>query len=297
MGADTSAGGLTQVLWGGLTVGCLYAVLLLGVLIVFQVSKSINFAYGQVGMVAALGGWYLASAAGLPIWSALIIGAAAAVLVNSAIDFVAIRRIPEGRPGLDLVVTLGLFLLLTAVMQQLVDANSHTFASLGSDTSTVVGGVVVSVNDVFVIALTLVLVTVAHLLLTRTSLGTSLRASAEDATIASAAGVNVLRLRTGVWAVAGLLAAVVGYLVASRLSVDAFYMTPILVKVFIAGMIGGLDRFLAPLLVAVLLGVYEAGAAFLLGASAGTPAVFLLIIVALAVMPRRFMNERSEVRA
>jgi|tagenome__1003787_1003787.scaffolds.fasta_scaffold20749116_2 branched-chain amino acid transport system permease protein len=288
---------LMQVIFSGLVTGCLYALVLLGVLIVFQVSKTMNFAYGQVGMVAALGAWTLYSRVGLPVWLSLVIGFAAAVAVNSLIDFAAIRRIPEGRPGMDLVVTLGIFLLLTAVMSQLVDANSHTFLSLGADTHTQVAGVVVSVNDGIVLALTAVAVLVARVLLTRTTLGTSLRASAEDAAIAESTGVNVRRLRTGTWAIAGLLAGAAGVLVASRLAVDPFYMTPVLIKAFIAGMIGGLERFGPPLAVAVLLGVYESCVIFVFGANAGTPAVFLLIIVALAVLPARLVNERGEVRA
>lgn len=288
---------LMQVVLSGLVTGCVYALVLLGVLIVFQVSKTMNFAYGQVGMVAALGAWTLYSRVGLPVWLSLVIGFAAAVAVNSLIDFAAIRRIPEGRPGMDLVVTLGIFLLLTAVMSQLVDANSHTFLSLGADTHTQVAGVVVSVNDGIVLALTAVAVLVARVLLTRTTLGTSLRASAEDAAIAESTGVNVRRLRTGTWAIAGLLAGAAGVLVASRLAVDPFYMTPVLIKAFIAGMIGGLERFGPPLAVAVLLGVYESCVIFVFGANAGTPAVFLLIIVALAVLPARLVNERGEVRA
>jgi len=289
--------GFVQVVVGGLTTGCLYAILLLGVLLVYQVSKSVNFAYGQIAMVAGLGSWYLYSSVGLPIWLGLLLGVLVAVALNSAIDRFAIRLIPEGRPGLDLVVTLGLFLLLAAGMQQIVDPNSHTFVALGADTFKKFSGVIISVNDALIIALAIVTVTVAKLLLSKTSLGTSLRACAEDAGIAAAAGINVRRLRTGTWAVAGFLAALVGYLVASRLSVDTTYMTPVLVKVFIAGMIGGLNRFGPPLIVAVLLGVYESLAVFLLGANAGTPAVFGLIIVALAVLPKRLVDERREVRA
>jgi branched-chain amino acid transport system permease protein len=288
---------LLQVIFSGLVTGCLYALVLLGVLIVFQVSKTMNFAYGQVGMVAALGAWTLYSQVGLPVWLSVVVGLIAAVVVNSLIDFGAIRRIPEGRPGMDLVVTLGIFLLLTAVMSQVVDANSHTFLSLGADTHTTVAGVVVSVNDGLVVVLTAVAVLIARLLLTRTTLGTSLRASAEDAGIAESTGVNVRRLRTGTWAIAGLLAAAAALLVASRLAVDPFYMTPVLIKAFIAGMIGGLERFGPPLAVAVLLGVYESCVIFVFGARAGTPAVFLLIIVALAVLPARLVNERREVRA
>lgn len=288
---------LFQILVSGFTIGCIYAILLLGVLLVFQVGKSVNFAYGQIAMIAGFAGWAFYAELGMPVWLALLASTGIAVGLNSAIDFVAIRRIPDGRHGIDVVVTLGIFLLLAAVMQQLIDANSHTFVALGADTQASIGGVLISVNDGVIVLVTVAVIAGAWLVLSRTSLGTSLRASAEDASIASSAGIDVKRLRTGVWAVAGLLAAFVGCMVASRLTVDAFYMTPVLIKVFLAGMIGGLDRFWLPLIAAVLLGVYESLAVYLLGSNAGPPAVFLLIIVFLGVMPRRFVTERVEVRA
>lgn len=287
---------LTQVLAGGVTQGCLYALMLLGVLLVFQVSKVMSFAYGQVGMVAALTAWAV-STSGVPVALALVLGTVLAVLLNSVIDVVAIRRIPSDRVGLDLVVTLGLFLLIAAAMQQLVDSNSHSFPALGADTQATVLGARISVNDAVVVGLAVVVVTAAWLVLSKTSLGTNLRACAEDADIAASTGINVRALRTGTWAVAGLLAAVVAVAVASRVAVDAFYMTSVLVKVFIAGMIGGLDRFWPPLLAAVGLGVYESLAVATFGADAGVPAVFLLIIAVLAVVPRRFVIDTSEARA
>jgi len=288
--------GLTQVLAGGITQGCLYALMLLGVLLVFQVSKVMSFAYGQVGMVAAFTAWAV-NAAGVPVVLALVLGALVAVLLNAAIDVVAIRHIPSDRVGLDLVVTLGLFLLIAAVMQQLIDSNSHSFPALGADTQATVLGARISVNDAVVVGLAVVVVTGAWLVLSRTSLGTNLRACAEDADIAASTGINVRALRTGTWAVAGLLASVVAVAVASRVAVDAFYMTSVLVKVFIAGMIGGLDRFWPPLLAAVGLGVYESLAVATFGADAGVPAVFLLIIAVLAVVPKRFVLDTSEARA
>lgn len=145
--------GFAQVVVGGLSTGCLYAILLLGVLLVYQVSKSVNFAYGQIAMVAGLGSWYLYSSVGLPIWLGLLLGVLVAVALNSGIDRFAIRLIPEGRPGLDLVVTLGLFLLLAAGMQQIVDPNSHTFVALGADTFTKFSGVIISANDGLIVAL------------------------------------------------------------------------------------------------------------------------------------------------
>ena len=147
------------------------------------------------------------------------------------------------------------------------------------------------------VALAIVVVVAAWLVLSRTSLGTNLRACAEDADIAASTGIDVRALRTGAWAVAGLLVAVVAVGFASRVAVDAFYMTAVFVKVLIAGMIGGLDRFWPPLIAAVGLGVYESLAVATFGADAGVPAVFLLIIAVLSVVPKRFIVDTSEARA
>lgn len=288
---------LGQLLLGGLTSGLLYALLLLGFLIVFQVSKTVNFAYGHVGMVGAFSAWLAWSSWALPLPIAIAFGVLLAVIVNSAIGIIVITKIPPDRPGLDLIVTLGIFLFLTAAMQLLIDAKAHAFPSLGGGSRVVIGGIVVNANDIAIIVLSLVVIGGVHLLFSRTTVGMALRASAESPAIAESAGVNVRMLRLGVWMVAGVIAAVVAVLVASRLSVDAFYMTPVLIKAFVAGMIGGMDRFFAPLAVAVGIGIYEALAIYFLGASAGTPAVFLLIIIALAVIPKRFTAARHEVRA
>ncbi len=287
---------LGQITVGGLATGAVYALLLLGVLLVFRVSRNINFAYGQIAMVAAFGSWYLYSTRGWPVVVAVLLATAVAVAFSMSIEL-AVRRIPEDRAGLDLVVTLGIFLLLTSVMQNLVDSNTHKFLPLGTDHRSVVGGVYINLNDIAVVVVALLAVVGAWWLMTRTSLGVSLRAAAESPAIAGSTGINVGLLRTATWAVAGVVAAVVGMLTASRLSVDAFYMTAVLIKVFIAGMIGGLDRFFAPLAAAFLLGLYEAWVSYFAGASAAVPAVFVLIIVVLALMPKRWAEERREVRA
>ena len=96
---------LGQITVGGLATGAVYALLLLGVLVVFQVSRNINFAYGQVGMVAAFGSWYLYSSRGWPVIVAVVAATALAVVLSAVIEL-AVRRIPDASSGLDLVVTL-----------------------------------------------------------------------------------------------------------------------------------------------------------------------------------------------
>jgi len=287
---------LIQVALSGLAIGSLYAIILVGVLIVFQVSKNINFAYGQIGMVAAFGSFYLYSAGGLPVWAALALATAAAVGLSALTDFLIIRRIAH-RQGLDFVVTLGELLLLTALAELLLGTSAQSYLPLLSDHAWIVGHVFINANDLLAIALGSICVGVSYFVLTRTTLGISLRASAEDSAIAQSVGISVPALRTGTWAVAGLLVSTAAMMFASRLSVSSFYMTPLVINVFIAGMIGGLERFWPPIGAAFFIALYQAFTTYLFGEAGGIPALFLLVIGVLTLVPKRFLDEHLESRA
>src|ERR1700722_274887 len=166
---------LAQVAISGLALGSLYAIALLGVLIVFQVSKNINFAYGQIGMAAAFGSYFLYTTARLPTWLAVVLGVIPAVALSAATDFFIIRRISH-RQSLDFVVTLGELLLLTALAELLLGTSAQSYLPLLSDVSWIVGGVFINANDVLAVALGVLCVGTAALVLTRTTLGISLRA-------------------------------------------------------------------------------------------------------------------------
>jgi branched-chain amino acid transport system permease protein len=287
---------LAQVALSGLALGSLYAVALLGVLIVFQVSKNINFAYGQIGMAAAFGSYYLYAVAHLPVWLAMLLGLVVAVALSALTDFFIIRRISH-RQGLDFVVTLGELLLLTSLAELLLGTSAQSYLPLLSDISWTYAGVFINANDLLAIGLGVVCVGAGAFVLTRTTLGISLRAAAEDPAIAQSVGISVPALRTGTWAVAGLLVGIAGMMFASRLSVSSFYMTPLIINVFIAGMIGGLERFWPPIAAAFFIALYQAIINYLFGEAGGVPALFLLVIGALSLIPKRFLDERFEARA
>ncbi len=285
-----------QVILGGLATGGLYSVLLLGVVLVFQVSKNVNFAYGQVGVIGAFVAYVLYTAEHWPLPLAVILGMAAAMLLAAATEFTLIRRIPN-RQGFDLVVTLGALLLLTAGTDVVFGSADRQYMPLFSDKSTIVNGVFVNASDLLSLGLGVLALIAGHFFVNRTGLGVSLRASAEDAAVARSVGIDVSNLRTAVWAVSGLLAAIAAMVVASRLVLDARYMTPIIINVFIAGMLGGLDRYWPPMLAAFGIALYNSLAGYFFGSDSATPALFILVLVVLIVAPRRFLEERYEARA
>jgi branched-chain amino acid transport system permease protein len=294
--ANINTATLIQVALSGLATGALYAIILLGVLIVYQVSKNINFAYGQIGLVAAFGSYWLYAEVGWPVWLAVISATIVAIVISALTDLVIIRRIAH-RQGLDFVVTLGELLLLTSLGELIFGTSARSYLKLMSDISWTVGGVFINANDLLAIALGVTFVIIGHIILRHTTLGISLRAAAEDADIAQSAGISVPALRTWTWGVSGLLVSIAAMMFASRLSVSSFYMTPLIINVFIAGMIGGLERYWPPIFAAFFVALYQAFAIYFFGEAGGVPALFLLVVAILTLMPKRFVDERNEARA
>jgi len=289
--------GAIEVTLSGLQTGALYALFLIGVLLVYQVSKMVNFSYGQLGMLAAFGSWWLYSQIRVPVPLAIGIGVAASIAAAWLTEVLVIRRIPQKRFGYDLVVSLGVLLLLTAGAELVFGTTSQTYLGLLSSHRLIVSGVFVNGNDILVLVVGIVASIVTKVVLDKTGAGLSLRASSENPPVARSVGINVTPLRSTIWAISGLFAAGSGILLASRLSVDPFYMTPFLVNTFIAGMIGGLDRYWPPVIAAFGLGIYDSWAIYILGPNGVTIAIFVLALIVLSVAPKRFVEERYESRA
>lgn len=290
--------GAVQITLAGLATGSVYALLLLGILIVFRVSRAVNFAQGQLGMIAAYGAYGIFAAEIMPIWLAIVTGLILAAVLSLLTDRIFIERLAKrgALGGQDLVVTLGIMLLLTAAAETFLGTQTKSFVPLGSDLQFGFRSVVLNANQIVVLVGTVVIL-IGFAVFLRTRPGVSMRASAMNPDLARSMGVNVSRVKAITWTVSGLLAGIVGVIIASRLSVDPYYMTPFLISAFVAGILGGLDRFAAPILIAFGLALYQNWSAFIFGSTAGTASLFILVIVLLAVLPKRFLDERREARA
>jgi branched-chain amino acid transport system permease protein len=285
-----------QVTLNGIASGGLYAVLLIGILLIYQLSRVINFAHGQFAMIAGLASYYLFNDVGLSIW----IGVFLSILVTAAIAFgaklltdVAAR---EG-DGYEFVLPLGIFLCLTALGQAFLHSGQASNYPRFTGKILQVDGTYIDVNVIITIAITLSMVGVVFYMLRRTAIGLQVRAIATDADVAAILGINTRRIKAGVWIGAGVAAAIAGVLIAVHVPVDAFYVTPFLINALIAGIFGGLHRILAPILVAFALGILESWVVYEFGAQYQDVVVFGLAIVILAVAPVRWFSESAEARA
>lgn len=291
-------GQIVNVVLSGLATGLSYGLLLAGILLVYQVSRVINFAYGEYGAVAALTTYYLADVRHMPLAVAIAGGLLVAMVLSGITELALIRPLGEvGRSGRDFLVSLGVLLLLTAGAQELFGVNPQSFPSLGENVTRKIAGVQIDLGQLIAMGVGIAAIIAVYLMIVRSDTGLRLRAVAERPDVSTSLGLNVYALRLFVWVLSGVLAGIGGMLFASQLSVDPFYMTNIIIVVFIAGMLGGLESYWLPIGCAVGLGLFESIVEYIFGANSGTPADFIAVMLIFAVLPKRAVGERETERA
>jgi branched-chain amino acid transport system permease protein len=315
-----------QQIVNALSAGSLYALMAVGLAMVFGILRLINFAHGDLMMIAAYVAVFCIGA-GLPLLVSLPIIIGATVLVGLLMERVAYRPI-RGSP--DVAVLLSSF----AVGQILQNGTLLTTRLAGKPQLVAfpspdllsgvvaIGAITIPKVNVASFVAGIVLLGLLSLFVTRTNLGLSMRAAAEDLPAARLVGINVNRVVATAFAIGAALAAVAGLLYSVQAGQVNPYMgfTPVL-KAFIAAVIGGFGSIAGAVVGGYVLGILEvlvtslAGIGDLLPAGSVSPEVraflhdwlpsglaswrdaivFIVLIVVLLVRPQGILGRRSQV--
>lgn len=304
----------------GLIVGSLYALAAVGLTLIYGIARVPHFAHGDVMMLAAYLAFFVMTGAVVgsrsgdvvfplhfgqlpgamdPIWQfsfgyglvlAVLVGAALAVPVLLVIDRIVYQPLHRRGSGTAIlaVASLGVAISLRGIMLLIWGATGRRYTS-GIRTTIELPGLPRIVADQFFIMLaSLFLATVAYVLLYRTKLGTAMRATADNASLARASGIDVAAVRRWTWIIGGGLTAVAGSLLAlqSQLSPELGFV--LLLPIFASAILGGIGSphgaFLGGLIVGVVgevavgLGVIAPGYK--------TAVIFAMLIAVILVRPR-----------
>ena len=231
-------------LGNGILLGAIIAITSLGLSLVFSVTKTLNFAHGDMVTVGGVLTVFLSSnAVGLPLW----LSAIAAVLFGAFLGFVldlALFR-PMRHKGVGgvtmLVTTIGLALIVRYVLLAFFGPQPGSLA-LPSQTVTSYFGLQLTPVSLYVIIVSLVILVLVALFLRRSTMGISMRAISSNRDLASASGVNVDRLTLVTWAFGGGLAAVGGVMLAFTQLVYWDMGTQLLLLMFAGIIVGGVGN-------------------------------------------------------
>jgi branched-chain amino acid transport system permease protein len=245
---------LAQNLIDALALGSLYALIALGVALVYTVMGMMNFAHGEFIMLSA---YALYVFAGLPFAAAVPIALLSGVLIAVLVERIAFRPVRGADLSAQLVTSLAVATVLQNLVTVSVDARAQsvsTPAALSEPTS--IGSVSVPNLEFLTVGLTALVLAALGWLLYRTRTGLAMRAAAEDFEMARLLGVPANRVIAVSFAVSGALAAVVGVLIVLQTGQvsPTMGLTPVLVG-FVAVVIGGFGRMSGAVLGGLLLGV------------------------------------------
>jgi len=249
---------LLQQLVNAVALGGTYALLALGLAIVFSVMGLINFAHGEL-MTATGYGIFFALAAGFPFTIALAIGIGLAVVLALSMERVAFRPVRRASPIIMLITSFAVSTILHILMQNLISARPKAIPMpdilAGAIT---LGSLQIGIIQVLSIAITAVSLVALMLFFRTTLLGIGMRAAAEDFDVARLMGINANRVIAMAFAISGLLAGIAGILwLFQRGSVDPLMGFVPVLKAFIAVVLGGMGSLVGAVAGGFILGVVE----------------------------------------
>ena len=277
---------ILQQLTNGLALGMSYALVALGLTMVFGVLHIINFAHGEFYMLGAAGAVLLPLKGGLPYGAAVPVAVTGVALVAWIVDRVTVRPVLDNRDGATtvLLTTFAVSLLLEhGVLGTLGPAPVRVE---GLDGTLSIGPVALTLQRVLVIGVGIVLLVALELVLRRTVLGKRIRAVAQSPFASRVVGIPIDSVRTVTFVGAAALAGLAGCLLAPIVLFTPVMGQHVIISAFVIVVVGGMGNVAGAVVCGIVLGVLEALASIVMPQEIGSAVIYALLLVMLLVRPQ-----------
>ena len=278
-----------QLLISGVSLGCIYALIALGFVLIYKATETVNFAQGELMMLGAFGGLVLMKSAGWSFWFAAPVAVAGMFMLGMALERAVIRPI-LGQPQFTIVMlTIGMGYTARGLISMIPEIGTETHTldvpyrgqviRLGGE-----AGAVISIEQVAIIGVTAVLCTGLYLMFRYSKLGLAMQAASQNQLAAYYMGIPVRRINGLVWGMSAAVAALAGLLLAPITFVHA-NMGFIGLKAFPAAVVGGFGSLPGAIVGGLVIGLVEAFAGFYLPEGFKDIAAYVVVLVMLVVKP------------
>ncbi len=280
-----------QIIVSGLSLGSIYALIALGLVIIVKASDLINFAHGEMVMVGAVTAHILRVDLRVPFPLAFVLAVLVTLVVGMVIERVAYRPLRHS-PAINVVLaSVAVSILLQNVALRFWSEDTKAFPSIFGEVPLVLGGFRVVPQDWATIGAAMLCVLGFQFLFRRTRVGLAMRAVMLDRPTASLMGVEVYRTIGNTFGVSAALGAAAGILVSPLIQVQ-FNMGFILIKAFAGACLGGLYSIPGAIVGGLLIGVIEGLVAAYLTSAYRDAIVYAILIGALLLRPEGLLGRR-----
>ncbi len=279
----------TQALFGqlliGLINGAFYAMLSLGLAVIFGLLNIINFAHGAQYMMGAFVAYFCLQWMGLGYWWSLLIAPLAVGLIGVILERTMLKRLYHLDHLYGLLLTFGVALIIQGVFRNAFGSSGLPYAIPGSLTGGYnLGFMFLPAYRAWVVVFSLLVCLGTWYVIERTKLGSYLRAATENPTLVQAFGVNVPRMITLTYGFGVALAALAGVLAAPIYQVNPLMGADLIIVVFAVVVIGGMGSIVGSIVTGFALGVVE-GLTKVFYPEASNTVIFVIMALVLLVRP------------
>jgi branched-chain amino acid transport system permease protein len=281
-----------QQIVNGLTLGSVYALVAVGLSLIWATAKLLDFAFGEVFMLGGILAYTFVVLAGIPLVPSLVLTLALCALLGVLVERGIYFRLYNADHVIVLIATIGVSMILKDGATKIWGSETLIFPPMFEQVL-VVGDVVIRLHFVVILACALGLIGSFHLLITRTRLGIALRAVAENREVAAMMGVNVVAMLSLAFGISYLMAAAAGALIGPIHYVATTGGTTMMVKGVAAAVLGGFGSLPGALVGGLAIGLIEAMAAGYVSSSFKDLIVFGLFIAVLYWRPQGLLGVKA----
>lgn len=289
-----------QQLINGLSLGSIYALIALGYTMVYGILKFINFAHGEVFMLGAYSGYFLAQAFGVDtgnLTMAIVILLLTMIItaaIGVTIEKLAYKPLRRASKLTVLITAIGVSLFLQYSGQLIFGAAPRSFPTILNDIVFDIGAVKISSNQMVVIISSVLLMIALRVIVMKTKIGTSVRAVSNNMTAASLMGININNTISFTFILGSSLAGAAGILYSINYpSIDPLMGLLPGLKAFIAAVLGGIGNFPGAVLGGVLIGLVETLTVGYISPTFRDAVAFAILIVILIFRPTGLLGKKE----
>jgi branched-chain amino acid transport system permease protein len=276
---------IAQAVINGLLIGGIYALVSIGVTLIFGVVKIVNFAQGEFVMIGMYISFFLFTQFGIDPIVSLVVSMPALFIVGVLIQHFLIRRVLGQNDMPQIFLTFALSLLILNLSLMLFTANYRTVHTWYSDEAFHIGGLYIPYAKLMAFVLAMVLSACLWIFLHATDLGKAMRAAAQKPEVAMLMGINPNRVFCVALGIALALAGAAGSLLMPFYPAYPMVGQVFVLMAFVAVVLGTLGNVVGALIASLMMGVAESLGIQFVGADSGLIVVFLMLLLTLAIRP------------
>ncbi len=287
---DAPAAQIIQLSVNGISIGALYSLVALGLVLTYKATEVLNFAHGDLLMLCAFVAWGLIEVVGLSFWVAAPLAVSAVAVISYLLEQRIMRRI-AGQPQFAAVMlTIGLAFMIRGAVSMGFGPESRAYATPWSGKTSHFAGVVIADLNLAIVAVALIVTLALFVFFKRTALGVAIQAASQNQLAAYLSGIRVKRLNSLVWGLSGAIAATCGLLLAPIALVD-ISLWFVMLKAMAALVVGGFGSAPGAIVGGLVIGLVEQFAGVYGPDGSKDIAAYSVLIAVLVLYPRGILGE------